>query len=171
MAWFAPRTWTTGELVTAAMANEQWRDNSKEVWRELAYTAFTSNVSVTSTSPTSPTAVVDSGSVVLGDALVLVEFFSPWVEPGASAGATVIIQLWEDGTLIGRFGQVVSPAATSSGAAQHLVYRLPTGGGTRSATLLVQAFRTVANGTIYGGAGGADAARVPGFIRVSKKGA
>jgi len=27
MAWTAPRTWTTGELVTAAMMNEQIRDN------------------------------------------------------------------------------------------------------------------------------------------------
>lgn len=27
MAWVAPRTWTTGELVTAAMLNEQIRDN------------------------------------------------------------------------------------------------------------------------------------------------
>lgn len=28
MAWTTPRTWTTGELVTAAMLNEQVRDNS-----------------------------------------------------------------------------------------------------------------------------------------------
>lgn len=30
MAWTTPKTWTTGELVTAAMLNEQVRDN--EVW-------------------------------------------------------------------------------------------------------------------------------------------
>lgn len=28
MAWTTPRTWTTGETVTAAMGNEQWRDNA-----------------------------------------------------------------------------------------------------------------------------------------------
>lgn len=28
MAWTSPRTWTTGETVTAAMMNEQVRDNS-----------------------------------------------------------------------------------------------------------------------------------------------
>lgn len=27
MAWTAPRTWVTGELVTASMGNQQWRDN------------------------------------------------------------------------------------------------------------------------------------------------
>lgn len=27
MAWVTPRTWTSSELVTAAMGNEQWRDN------------------------------------------------------------------------------------------------------------------------------------------------
>lgn len=30
MAWTAPKTWTTGELVTAALANQQWRDNFLE---------------------------------------------------------------------------------------------------------------------------------------------
>lgn len=25
--WTTPRTWATGEIVTAALANEQWRDN------------------------------------------------------------------------------------------------------------------------------------------------
>jgi len=29
MAWTAPRTWVTGELVTATLGNEQWRDNMK----------------------------------------------------------------------------------------------------------------------------------------------
>lgn len=32
MAWTTPRTWTTGEIVTAAHMNEQVRDNSTFVW-------------------------------------------------------------------------------------------------------------------------------------------
>jgi microcystin-dependent protein len=31
MAWTAPRTWTTGEVVTAAMGNTNWRDNMNAV--------------------------------------------------------------------------------------------------------------------------------------------
>lgn len=31
MAWTNPRNWTTGELVTAALLNEQWRDNINEL--------------------------------------------------------------------------------------------------------------------------------------------
>ena len=27
MSWTAPRTWVTGELVTAALGNAHWRDN------------------------------------------------------------------------------------------------------------------------------------------------
>lgn len=27
MAWTTPRTWTAGELVTAAIGNTHWRDN------------------------------------------------------------------------------------------------------------------------------------------------
>lgn len=30
MAWSSPKTWSTGEVVTAALANAQWRDNFLE---------------------------------------------------------------------------------------------------------------------------------------------
>lgn len=35
MAWTSPRTWTTGETVTAAMMNEQVRDNSAYLKDEI----------------------------------------------------------------------------------------------------------------------------------------
>jgi hypothetical protein len=46
MAWTAPRTWVTGELVTAAMGNAHWRDNlvalqtaAKELWTPVNQTS------------------------------------------------------------------------------------------------------------------------------------
>ena len=35
MAWTAPRTWVTAELVTAALMNTHLRDNLKELWRVI----------------------------------------------------------------------------------------------------------------------------------------
>lgn len=40
MAWTDPRTWVTSELVTAAILNTHIRDNSRELWRETFFVAF-----------------------------------------------------------------------------------------------------------------------------------
>lgn len=40
MAWTAPRTWTTGEIVTAAQMNEQVRDNLNMVIQKDGSVAF-----------------------------------------------------------------------------------------------------------------------------------
>jgi hypothetical protein len=44
MAWTAPRTWVTAELVTAAIMNTHVRDNMKELWREIELVPQTSAV-------------------------------------------------------------------------------------------------------------------------------
>ena len=31
MAWISPRNWTDGEIVTADLLNQQWRDNINEL--------------------------------------------------------------------------------------------------------------------------------------------
>lgn len=50
MAWTTPRTWTTGEVVTAAMLNEQVRDNLDAIG--AAWTAYTPTWTATTTNPT-----------------------------------------------------------------------------------------------------------------------
>ena len=43
MAWTAPRTWSTGEIVTAAQLNEQIRDNMNMLIQKDGSVAFTAD--------------------------------------------------------------------------------------------------------------------------------
>lgn len=48
MAWTAPRTWVSGEVVTAALMNAHLRDNLLEIGNpSAAWTAFTGTVGLT----------------------------------------------------------------------------------------------------------------------------
>lgn len=75
MGWTDPRTWTAGELVTAAIGNAHWRDNLKEV----AHTPGTQDVTTSeATTSTTYTDLTTSGPAVTatigpsGIALVIV---------------------------------------------------------------------------------------------------
>lgn len=59
MAWTSPRTWTTGELVTAALMNTHLRDNLKAIGDP--WTAYTPVLTASTTNPT-----LGSGSVATG---------------------------------------------------------------------------------------------------------
>lgn len=54
MAWVAPRTWTAGEVVTAAMLNQDIRDNMNAVagGRALVNTSYLPSGDITTTSTT-----------------------------------------------------------------------------------------------------------------------
>lgn len=52
MAWTSPRTWVTGETVTAALLNTHLRDNLNAIGDPGAWTAYTPTWTASTTNPT-----------------------------------------------------------------------------------------------------------------------
>jgi hypothetical protein len=162
MAWTDPRTWVTGEMVTAAMMNQHVRDNMRYL-EVLAYVEFTANVSVTATTAATAVTVVSSGALTYEAAPIEIECYAPQVDTAAVAAASVRSTLWDASTDLGWIGGLVTPSAAITGVPHYSKRRLtPTAA---SHTYIWKAYRSGGNGTIYGGAGGADV-RLPGFIQV-----
>src|SRR3990172_221146 len=63
MAWTAPRTWVTGEVVTAVLLNTHVRDNLIYLKGGAGTTTFDDAVSITKT--TGNTLVVDTSTLVV----------------------------------------------------------------------------------------------------------
>lgn len=161
MTTFATRDWTTGEVVTASIANAQWRDNLNVLWVEVDAQMITSPVSVSTT-----TTVITSSTIVLdGTADCRLEFYAPYIALAATANATLTLNA-RDG--INDIGQVYS-AKSSSGGDQVPCHfftrtRTPTAG---SYTFSIVA--TQANGTQIIEAGAGSAAVERAYLRVWKR--
>jgi hypothetical protein len=135
--------------------------------REIAYQEFTASVIVSSTSEAAPNDVVSSGSIVFdGSTTVVIEFFSPLVQPGAAAGSTLICSLWDSTTDLGRMSYSLNPSATNPASGPVSCQRrlIPTA---TTHIYKIRAFAAGANGTIFAGAGGATVF-LPGFIRITR---
>ena len=130
---------------------------------ELAYVQVTVDLSVTATTEGAAQSVVSAPLLSFdGATRVCIEFFCPEAQCAASAGAAIILPLYEDGSSIGFMGAVL----TNAMIAPVLVRRFmtPTVG---SHTYDVRAYRLVANGTLNFGAGGVGV-DMPGYIRITR---
>jgi hypothetical protein len=166
MAWTAPRTWTTGEVVTAAIMNTHVRDNLAFL-KEIAYVEFTANVTVNATTAATANLVVSSGAITYEAAPIVVEFYSPGIEPDVGAvGRQVIIGLCDNGagTNLGRLGQVRTPVAGNSLIEPVRLEREFTPSAATH-TYEIRAYVTAGSGTVLAGVGGSDVA-FPGFVRI-----
>lgn len=132
----------------------------------LNYTEFTASVTVTAVAEASATTVVTASAAITSDGTTVycVEFFAPAVVAGAGAGATVLIDLFMDGTSLGRLLAFSSSAGSENSPVGILRRYLTPAAGAR--TFSVRAWRTVADGAITAGAGGATS-YLPGYIRVT----
>ncbi len=128
---------------------------------ELAYVEFTSPVTVSATSEGTPTAVVSAGAVVYAAARIKIEFYAPGYNTGNGTGANLLANLWDASTNLGRIA--VAQGVNLIYPIYAVRYLTPTAA---SHTYKIQAWQTVANGTILAGSGGVGA-QLPGFIRVS----
>src|SRR6266542_3503525 len=90
-AWTALRDWTTGELATAAMVNQQLRDNLAYLG-PIAYVEFTSNVSITATAEASAQAVVSSGSITYAATPITIEFYAPRLDAATGSHLRLVLQ-------------------------------------------------------------------------------
>lgn len=107
MAWTSPRTWTTGEVVTAALMNTHLRDNLKAVGDSWVTTGWTP-------------AFAGTGSALGNGTLV-----GSWMRVGKFTGARARLTFGST-TTMGSSGQNISLPATHAG----------TGGATSSSWLV-----------------------------------
>src|SRR6266545_2395067 len=96
MGWTNPRTWTTGELVSASMLNEQLRDNISYL-KDIALVTITSDVSVTGTAFMD---IVSAGAITYAATPILIEFYAVRVTAGGTD--TMVISLMDGATDLGR---------------------------------------------------------------------
>lgn len=165
MAWTTPQTFATNESpLTSTKLNLNVRDNMRELWHEVAYVEYTSNVSITSAVSTAPQDIVSSGAITYVAAPIIVEFFAPHIlTPPNNA---LKLMLWDDTTdlaTIGDVGAVNELYAAPVSAFRRLT---PTAA---SHTYKVRAYMSAGTGTVEGGAGGVNTL-APGYIRVLQRG-
>jgi hypothetical protein len=143
MAWVAPRTWVTNEIVTATQLNTHVRDNMKEVWRELDYVVNTSDVAVTTTLTTviSSTAITYAGTELIRISFAAAQF--------VATGGSLNVSLYEDATLLGTIGVASAAGVTTPGVC--LPGRRFPAAGTRQ--YIVKAIMGAGTGTISAGLG------------------
>ena len=112
-AWTTPRTWTAGELVTAAIGNSAWRDNLMYL---KSAPVFDSNVTITGT-------LTQTGVATLTVAPVLSALTGVLKGNGASAvTASAQLAVADGGTGVGTqqaYGVLVG-GTTSTGAMQSI---------------------------------------------------
>lgn len=158
MGWTPPRDWTNGEIPSQTDFNTHVRDNLRETWHEVAYTEFTASVSSSSATLID---VVSAGAVTYTGAPIFIEFFSPYVLSQAGGGRVALVG---DGVDLGNI--VAGGADGSTGGSRRLT---PTAA---SHTYKIQICGTGGGGTSTATAGtGGVATNMPGFIRITARGA
>lgn len=134
--------------------------------REVAYSEFTSNVTVSATTEATATTVVTASAYTFdGATSVLIEMFVPRHITSATAGDNCTYVLYDGANSIGLLTIVTSPSTSGWGGPVCLSRKLVPSAG--SHTYSLRAFRVTANATAGAGAGGT-AALLPGYIRITK---
>lgn len=172
MAWTAPRTWVTGELVTAAMGNQQWRDNELFLYGvrtdERAYSESATSVTTSNTTEATAATLVGPTAAFTPDGTekVWIEFWAPGYNTNQTA-QEAYVTLFEDSTAIGR-ARLALINSTFMSENVHVARRRQPSNASHTYTAKVH----TAGGsiTVLAGAGGS-ATDLPMFLRVNRVGA
>ena len=133
---------------------------------ELDYVQFTSPVTISATTEGTATTSSPAPAVAYdGSTTILIHFYCPYITPGSTAGASVIVQVNEGSTVLGYVSSTLVPSAAQMNIPENGFLRLTPSNA--SHTYSIRAFRGTANGTVGAGAGGAGAYQ-PGFIRITR---
>lgn len=138
-----------------------WALKTEDLWREVAMTQFTSNVTTTSTTEGTATQVVSSGAQEYTTEPVVIEFFSPTVS-NTDSGANTTLTLFNGATPVGIIGKFYYSAN-----AAYAAVRTTPGAGTH--TFLIKAHCSTGTTTVAAGSGGS-ATNMPGYIRITQRG-
>lgn len=139
--------------------------------QQLDYAQITANATFTATSDATADAIVTGSAVTYdGATAVVVEFYCQRVDLNSIAsGAQCVINLYQDGSDIGRLAQFgPGMGGTSAGAGMAMSGRRRLTPSAGSHTYSIRAWATAAStGTLQAGAGGA-ATSVPAFLRITR---
>ncbi len=174
---------TTGTFVKGDL----WLDSSNVLWTctvagspgtwmppigyEMAYAQITSNVTVTATVEIGSDTIV-SAPVFTFDGVtpVVVEFYAPQVNPPSTAGAYVVLGLFQDGVAYGQVAVVLASGAAGTAIAVPVttIRKFTPSAGTH--VYAIRAFTVGGTGAIIvGGPGGPGGGKyMPAFIRVTR---
>jgi hypothetical protein len=133
---------------------------------EVAYAEITSPITVSATTQAGANTVIDSGSVTYAAVATWIEFYTPYIETGTAAAATVIINLWDGGTDLGFLGESLNTGGTNNMRSATLMKRkiTPSAGAHQ---YIVKAWRVSQNGAIQAGAGSSSAVWMPAYLRTT----
>lgn len=133
---------------------------------EYDYVAITSAVSVTGTSAAGATTAITGNAVAYdGSTRVKVEVSSPFIEAPAVLNASIVVNLWDGSTDLGRIGILTAPAAGQCRAPlRAAIFLTPSNA---SHTYTVKTWVTSGTGSFGAGAGGGSGANYIGaFMRI-----
>lgn len=132
---------------------------------EIGYDEITSSVSVTATTEASGTTVISCAAHTFDGSPVLLTFYAPFINVGATGGSYTVVNLFEGATQIGRLTTALNNGAAVQDMPCVAHYRFTPSAG--SHTYTITALRGGSNGTIGAGAGGT-ATDLPAFARFTK---
>lgn len=132
---------------------------------EWDYVQKTTNTNITNTTEGTADTILTGNAVTFDGAPVMVEWWSPSVQTPGTAGAIILVILFEGATVIGYFNAPVGVAGSENYGSQGGRYRFtPTAA---AHTYHVKAIVTAGTGVVGGGAGGTGAF-LPTFMRITK---
>lgn len=162
MPWNIPATRSTGYLVTAANWNEVANDLA--YLAEVAYTEFTSDVSITATTAATANQIVSAGAITYEAVPHMIEF---WTARYAGPAQQTWFLLRDGTTIIGTLANVQAsdvepsfsiPKRIVPTAASHTYNVAAYLAGAGTGTLKAGAGGTAGDGTTY----------LPGYIRITR---
>lgn len=134
---------------------------------EYSYTEITgvANITVASTEA-APATLIAPAAITLDGSAVLVEAFFPQVAVGAALGATLGINLWDNGVDLGRLAIWSNPTANAYNPGPAPMHRrfIPASG---VHVFALRAWATGATSSVNPGAGGAGVT-LPGYIQITR---
>ena len=134
---------------------------------EIGYDQITSSVNIASTTESAGTTIITCAAHTFDGALVMVEFFSPFVTD-SSVSSLTIVSLFESSTQISRLANTsASNAAQQSSVALTGRYRFTPSAGSHTYTVTAFANSTTGTPAVGAGAGGTGA-YPPCFVRFTK---
>lgn len=135
---------------------------------ELDYVQITSSVTVTGTSEGSPTTVITGTSRSYDGTTILIEFMSPRTEIAGAAGDALVVDLYEDSTILGRLhvrNTVVGSSVNHIDSAYGALRRTPSAG---THQYIVKAWKTTGSTVSIGAGAGGTGANVAAFLRITR---